>query len=360
MAAAPRYIFVIKDADGNLYEFERCTNRAWEYYENDVGRCRFFIPYNDLKLSTTSVPDSRYSEILIYRDASLVWQGILQIVQDITDGVWVFGETFIAALGWYGVRYNQSYTATAVGTIITNEYDNIEAQPNNFLSAKITQGAIQSPYVTGTVTDLTITRTLFHENFLSFLKQMVLTARAEMTSTWSQNTAFNISFSATAPTFTFSRDVGSEKSDVVFELGSEIIDFNIPRDSRNTYNYIKGLAISSGPSVLNKEEGDSTSQASWYRREFYPFFNNVTAQNDLDQRTKNFLYEHKDPRRDMRIKLSGGIAPFDGYSMGDSIKIRVNRGRVDIDEFRRVVGMEVSVDDAGIEQIVPVLEKARS
>src|SRR3990167_3406047 len=109
MSALPIYVFIIKDSSGNQYEFERCTSRAWEYYENDVGRCRLFVPYNDLKLSTTSIPDGTYSEILIYRNGTLTWQGIVQIVQDVVDGVWVYGETFMAALGWYGVRYDQEY-----------------------------------------------------------------------------------------------------------------------------------------------------------------------------------------------------------------------------------------------------------
>lgn len=360
MAAIPRYQFVIKDQSGNMYEFERCTNRAWENYENDVGRCRFFIPHNDLKLSTTSVPDSQYSEIQIYRNGTLVWQGITQIVQDTLDGTWVYGETFMAALGWYGVRYNQAYTATAIGSIITDEYDNIETRTNNFLSTKITQGTIQSPYISGTASDLTITRTLFHDNFLQFLKQMVLTGRAEMTTSFAQNTVFNISFSTTTPTFTFTRNVGTNKSDVVLELDSEITDYNIPRDSRDIANETKGLAVASGPVVITSTESDSTSSASWYRREHYPFFNTVTAQNDLDQRTDNYNLERKDPKRDMKIKLAAGLVPFDGYVMGDSLKIRINRGRVNIDEFRRVVGMEVQIDSTGIEQTAPILQKARS
>lgn len=360
MAAKPRYIFVIKDKNGNLYEFERAVKKAWEWYENDVGRCRFLIPGNDLKLSSTSVPEDGYSEILIYRNGALVWQGVTQVVQDTGDGCFVYGETFMAALGWYGVRYNQAYSSTAVGTIITNEYDNIETRSSNFLTAKITQGTIQNPYQSGTTNNLTITRTLFHENFLTFLKQMVLASQAEMTTTWDQNAVFNINFSETAPTFTFYRNVGVDQSDVVFELDSEIVDFNIPRDMRGILSYSKGLAIASGPTVLNSEETDATVATNYYRREFYPFFNNVNAQGELDSRTNNFLYERKDPRREMKVKLAAGLTPFDGYSMGDSIRVRINAGRVSIDEYRRVIGMEVSIGEDGVEETVPILQKRRS
>lgn len=360
MAAIPKYVFVIKDSSGNQYEFERSTNRAYENYENDIGRCRFFIPHNDLKLSSSSVSVDSLSQILIYRNGTLVWQGVVQIVQDTVDGTWVYGETFMATLGWYGVRYNQVYTAAAIGSIITDEYDNIESRSGNFISSKITQGTIESPYISATANNLTITRTLFNENFLSFLKQMVLAGRAEMTSTFAQNTVFNISFSETTPTFSFLRNVGSNKSDVVLELDSEIVDFNIPRDFRDVSNQVKGLAIASGPTVISATYSDTTSNTAWYRREFYPFFNNITAQGELNQRSSNFLEDRKEPRRDMKLRLAQGLVPFDGYVMGDSIKIRINRGRVSIDEFRRVIGMEVQIDDSGIEQTVPILQKARS
>lgn len=360
MIQEPRYMFIIKDGSSNLYEFQDATERAYENYENDVGRCRFFIPNNDLKLSSSSVPGAAYSEILIYRNETLVWQGIVQIVQDTSDGTWVYGETFMAALGWYGVRYDQAYSATAVGTIITNEYDNIETRTGNFLTAKITQGTIQTPYQTSTSNDLTITRTLYNDNFLEFLKEMVAVARGEMTAAWDQNTVFNISFSATAPTFTFTRNVGSDKADVIFEMDSEIIDFSIPSDNRYIYNSVKGFAVQEGPKVLTKTSTDTTSRTSWYLRENYPYYGTATSQTDLDQRNDDFLAEAKDPNVGMSLKFVSGIAPLDGYSMGDSVKIRINTGRISIDEYRRVIGYEVDISNNGIENTKLLLQKERT
>ena len=359
MSALPKYQFVIKDASGNLYEFERCTRRAWSVYENDIGVCRFFIPKNDLKLSSTSINDNAFSEIKIYRDGVLVWQGMVQTIQDTADGTFVYGETFLAALGWYSVRYQQAYSASQIDTIITNEYNNIVGSANNFLNAKITLGTIQAPFLTGTATPITITRTLFHENFLDFLRQMMFIARAEISSTFSQYSVFDISFSETAPTFSFLRNVGANKSDVVFELGSEIVDINIPRDFRFIENEGKGFAVTAGPLALTSTETAATSQASFYRRETYPWYNNVTGQTDLDKRVDNRIAENKDPKRDMFIKFAAGLKPFDGYVLGDSVVVRINTGRLDTSEFRRVVGMEVNIDPTGVENTIPILQKAR-
>lgn len=357
MATLPKYQFVIKDQSGNLYEFEQCTRRAWSVYENNVGRCRFFIPKNDLKLTTTSVSDSAFSEIRVYRDGALVWQGMVQIIQDTIDGTFVYGETFNAALGWYSVRFQQAYTTANLNTIIDGEYTNIAARTNNFFNAKITKGTIESPFTTGTAVALTITRTLYSENFLDFLKQMTYVGRAELSSSFSQYTVFNISFSETAPTFSFLRNVGTAKSDAVFELGSEIKSFNNPRDFRFVENSDKGYAVSAAGVALNSTKTDGTSQTSFYLREGYPYYNNVTGQTDLDKRTNNRVLDRKDPARAMFIQYASGLKPFDGYSLGDFITLRIDTGRLDSSESRRVIGMEVSIDPTGVENTIPVLQK---
>lgn len=364
MAAIPKYVFVVEDSDGKTYEFEKATEKAWEWYENDVGRCRFFVPYNDLKLSSASLPDDALSEIRIYRDGVLVWQGVLQYVQDTENGTLVFGETFLSTLGWYGVRYNQKHSDAAIGTIIDNEYDDIVGRSNNFISSKITKGTIQNPYVNGTTDNLTITRTLYNDNFLDFLKEMMAVARGEMVSgervSWNQYAVFEVTFHEVTPSFNFWRDVGVEKTTVKFALGSEIIDYTLPKDFRTIFNETKGFAVQEGPKVLTNTQSETANQADWYRREAYPYFGQVTNQGELDQRTQQFSRELKDPRRDLLIKFASGMKPFDGYSMGESVKIVINRGRTNISEYRRVIGMYVNIENTGVEQTTPVLEKPRS
>lgn len=360
MIQEPRYMFVVKDASSNQYEFHNATERAYEHYENDIGRCRFFVPYSDLKLTPTSISDHSFSEILIYRNESLVWQGFIQMLQDTIDGVWVYGETYIAALEWYGVRYDQAYSTDNISTLIGDEYDNIVARASNFPLAKITKGTIQNPYQTGTTDALTLTRTLFNETMLSVLKDMVALSRGEETSAWGQNAVFNISFSATAPTFSFTRNAGAEQADVIFELDSEIVDFNIITDLRYITNECKGFTVAAGPIILTSTATDATSNSTWYRREGYPYFPNLTSQADLDQLVKNVVSKGKNPEVTMNLKFASGLKPLDGYSISDKVKLRINRGRVHIDEYRRVVGMEVNIDNSGVESAVPILQKLRT
>lgn len=362
MAVPARYVCIIKDADGNQYEFEQATNRAWERYENDVGRCHFTVAYNDDKLTASSIPTNKFSEILIYRNESLVWQGFIAYLVDSKDGTEVYGLSWLEVLKWYGVGYNTTYTSQNIGSgIISPIYDIIALRGNNILSAKLTKGTIHDPYQTGTSTAKTISRTVFNENFFDLLKDMVSVSSADSPSgTWKQDAVFDVSLSATAPTFSFTRDVGSDKADVRFELDSEIVDFQFHTDLRSLYNDITGYAIQEGPKVITNNQADATSKTNYYRRELYPFFGTASNSNELTEKTKNSLKQLKDVGRYIQLQFAAGLVPFDGYAMGDAVKVLISRGRVSLDEYFRVVGMEVTIDNNGVEQVTPVLQKKRT
>ena len=214
-SAPPRYSIVLKDKSGaNSYEFEKATDIAWEWYENEVGRCRFKVPYNDVKLSATSIPDNAFSEILIYSDGVFQWQGFIAYIQDNKYGVTVYGLTFLEFLKWYRVGYNTAYTTKKIGSeIISPIYDIIVAYTNDIFGERITKGTIQNPYDTGSSSaEKTITKTVFDEDFFTLLKDLAGASRADSPSgAWKQDSVFEITFSATAPTFNFFRDVGTDK-----------------------------------------------------------------------------------------------------------------------------------------------------
>ena len=362
MAQQPVYAVVTRDESGNLYEFEKATNLQWEWYENEVGKCVFHVPHNDTKLSTASIPQNAFSEIRIYRDGSLVWQGFIILLVDDKDGTTVYGLTYMECLKWYRVGFNAIYTSKKIGSeIISPIYDIIVATTNDILGAKVTKGTIQDPYTTGTTTAKTITKTTYDEDFFTILKDMVDASRSDSPSgSWKQDAVFNISFSDTAPTFSFLRDVGSDKSDVVFDMDSEIINFSFMTDMRSIYNDVKGYAVQSGPSFLTSSQIDTTSRTSYYLRHFSPYFGTITGQTQLDEMAKDILKKYKDPIQTLAVEFAANIKPFDGYSMGDGVKIRINRGRVNIDTFYRVVGMEVTVNDKGIENTTPILQTKRT
>lgn len=358
----PKYIVVLKDASGNAYDFEKATNIKWEKYENSVGRCMFELPYTDLKLEQALSNDEQMFEILIYRNGVLKWQGYLAFILDTIDKTAIYGLDFMECMKWYRCTYNTTYTDKKIGSeIISPEWDTIAGRANIVLGTRITKGTIENPYTTGTTSEKTIKRVTFNEDFFSLVAEMQqLSASDSPSGAWEQNSVFEVTQSETAPTFNFWRNKGSNQADVVFELGSEIVDYYIPKDYRFINNDLIGYSIISGPSIITKTSSDATSISKFYRRELSPVFGALTKQEELDAKVANFMKENKDPKRDIRIAFAAGLTPFDGYSMGDNVQIKIKRGRFDIKEYMRVVGMEVTVDNSGAEQVSPVVRKLRT
>lgn len=358
--AQPTYGVVLKLPDGKKYEFEQTTGVRWETYENIPGRCIFSVPANDLKIVSIS-DDEQFIQAFIYRNQTLVWQGFVAYIADDKLKTTFYGLSLMECLKWYRSGYNTAYSGKKIGSeILSPIWDIIDAKSGAILGDIIKKGTIEDPYQSGTTTAKTITRTVFDEDFFTLCQQMVALARADSPNgAWVQNTVMAVSLSETAPTFSFLRDVGTDKSTVILEMDSEIADFSQSKDFRFLYNDVKGLTIAEGPVVLDKTVTDATSQTDYYLREISRVFG-ATSQSELDEFTKNFLEDGKDPNRQWTITFAQGIAPFDGYVMGDNIRIRINKGRVNIDDYFRVVGMEVTLTDQGVELVHPVLERKRT
>lgn len=358
----PKYLIVIKDKSGaNSYEFRGVSDIAWEWYENEVGRCVFKIPSNDLILNSITIPATSFQEIIIFRDGVLVWQGFVAYVFDTVDSCTVYGLTYLEILKWYRSGYTTVYTAKKIGTEFISPIYDIAAVLTNTALARITKGTIQDPYNTSTSVAKVITKTVYDEPFFELLQDMVGISRADSpVGAWKQDTVFEITFSETAPTFNFWRDIGADKTDVIYQLDSEIVGFSYGTDFRFINNDVKGYGVISGPDVITSPQFDATSITGYYRRQISPYYGNMTNQSQLDEKSKDFLKQYKDPTRHFSITLCAGLKPFDGYLMGDSIKIRIQRGRISLDEFFRVIGMEVELNNKGVEIVRPILERKRT
>lgn len=362
MATPPSYQIIVVKVSGEETEFNDAVDIAWEWYENEVGRCRFALAWNDPKLSETSLESDSFNEIRIFRDGVLVWQGFVAYILDGQNETTVYGLTFLETLKWYGVGYNVSYDNDRIGLdIIGPIYDDILLRANDFLGERLTKGTINNPTETGSVDPKRIDLTTYNESLYAFLKEMVAVSRSDSPSgAWKQDTVFEVTFDENTPTFNFWKDVGVDQPDVVYELDSEIVGFDLHYDFRFIFNDITGYGIEDGPKILTSNQVDTTSRGDYYLREFYPYFGSVTSQDETDESVKNTLKVLKDPAQMISIELAAGLVPFDGYSMGDNINVRINRGRVDVDEFFRVIGMQVSLGSTGVEQTIPLLERKRT
>jgi hypothetical protein len=360
MPTQPKYNVILKLADGKKYDFEQYVDLAYEDYENQPGRCRFSIPSNDLKLALVT-NDEQFIQILITRNGTLCWQGFVACITDDIQSTTFYGLSLLECLKWYRVGFNTAYTSKKIGTeIISPIWDAIDARSGAILGDIIKKGTIEDPYQSGTTTAKTVTRTVFDEDFFTLCLQMIAEARADSPNgAFIQNTVMAISLSETAPTFSFLRNVGADKPLKIFELDSDISDFVYTKDFRYIKNDIKGLAVAEGPEVLNSTQTDATSQSSYYLREISQV-TGATSQTELDEETKDILETSKNPEGSWYLSFSSGLVPYDGYVMGDNVKVRISKGRVDVDDYFRVIGMEITVNNDGSEVVHPILEEVRS
>lgn len=361
MAVQPKYSVVLKLPTGVKYEFEQYSGLQWEDYENQPGRCKFSIPYTDRKLLNLT-DTNRFIQIYIYRDGTLFWQGFVAFVSDDVNKTTFYGLSLLETLKWYRSGYNTTYTTQKIGSqIISPIFDAINSRTGAILGDVVAKGTIEDPYTTGTSTEKTITRTVFDETFFDLCQEMIAISRADSPSgAWVQNTVMAVSLSETAPTFSFLRNVGANKPQVIFELDSELTDFLYTQDYRFIQNDIKGLAIISGPKIETSTVTDSTSVTNHYLREISPVFDRISTASELTERTKNFLKESKDIESNWYLSFTASIAPYNGYVMGDNVIVRLNRGRVSLNTYFRVIGMEVTVSDQGSEITHPILQEVRS
>lgn len=357
----PKYSIILRLPAGERYEFEQFSDFRYEDYENEVGRCTFSLPSDDPKMA--NLQDlNKFVQIFIFRDTVLAWQGFVAFVSDDTDKTTFYGLSLLECLKWYRSGYNVTYTDKKIGTeIISPIWDAIDSRTGAVLGDLIAKGTMEDPYTTGTTTAKTISRTMFDEDFFTFCQQMVAISKADSPSgAWVQNTVMAVSLSETAPTFSFLRNVGADKPQAIFELDSEISDFLYTQDYRFIKNDIKGLAIITGPSVVTSAQADTTSRTAHYLREISPVFDSISTQGELDERTKNFLKENKDIETNWYLSFTSSLAPYNGYVMGDNILVRINKGRVNLNSYFRVIGMEVTVTNQGSEITHPILEKVRT
>jgi len=356
-----KYSPVIILPTGERYEFEKFSELEYDEYENQPGRIKFSVPVTDPKLDNL-VDVSKFLRIHLYRNGILCWQGFVAFVSDDIHKTTFYGLGYLECLKWYRVGWNTTYTGKKIGTeIISPIWDAIDARTGAILGDIIKKGNIEDPYTTSTTNAKTINRTVFDEDFFTLCQQMIYISRSNSpTGAWVQNTVMGVSLSETAPTFSFLRNVGSDKPLAIFELDSEISDFLYSQDLRYIRNDVKGLGIISGPQVINKTETDSTSRGTHYLREISYLFDSISSQSELDEQTKDFLKQNKDPVENWYLSFTSKKAPYDGYLMGDSIRVRINRGRVALDSYFRVIGMEVVVTDSGVEIPHPILEGVRT
>lgn len=303
-------------------------------YANQAGEC-FFTLAATHPLIAECIPLQRHVRVLRWSGSNYtpIWNGLLEDYEARANEVVFYGTDYLGLLTGTITSANTSYTDTLVGTVIQAQITSAQAEANSRV-AFITAGTIDATTTTATLLSSYQPRL----DFIGGVIDILIADRSvrPIISVTPRTAALNGSFS-----FTFSENQGADKEDVRLEYGGLIRDFVYAPGYNALATRIYGVGVKrEGATVLYSTQTYANETTyGWIARP--ALYQDVINQTALDQRAK------RDARRAARVgknvSLSirvNGLAPWDGFDLGDSVRVVINRGIVNINQLYTVWGLE--------------------
>jgi len=342
--AVATYKFVLFHPDlGDIGELEQAKNRVWTRFLSDWGEASFWLKYNDPKISLITV---RYTCLKIIRNGVTVWLGEIDYREPTQDGITYIASSIEELLRHYLV-YPDNETSGSARTF-TNKAPGTEIVQVLYGEAKNRDYSqlILNETLTGTIENPTgatssVTYTFDYQDTFTAIQTMATIGSCD----WE--------ISPSARTFNFYRHKGSDITDFELYLDdkqpSNLVNFVGKEDGRTLANKVYGFAAGVGVNYLKNVQTDNTSTGSYGLLEQATYFKDVDTSGALSGKVADYLKTSKDPSKDFSGKLSTNVEPFSGWDLGDNILVNISWGSVSYAEWRRVVGLKVSIADNGEE-----------
>lgn len=294
-------------------------------YANDIGEMFFTIPMNHPQISIIEPLRTHYEVLRLDQAANTyqpIHQGIIEDYDATSDEVVFYGHDYLGWLTKFILSSTTSYTSTLVGTIINNTWTARKAAAHSPV-AFVTTGTIDA-------TSRTVTVTAPFEETLSFFSGLCeILAGAGTTRPMVYMTL------ADPPSFNFDDNRGSDAAAVTTRLflGGQILDFRYNLGTANLRTQANGIGVKrEGATVLYSAQtiGDVSHYGDL---EMVSLYTDIINQAELDSRTLATAKDAYYRSGNLYISLAQGYTkPLDGWDLGSTIKITVQRGIVDIDD----------------------------
>lgn len=322
------YTFVVTDLSGTaLGELERATERRIKIYLNLPGAAEFKLDLRDPKY-TLVLPGE--TALQVYRAGALIWSGPIMTVEDEIDGdSW---KAAVGAIGWLGMF---EYRATDIGVSYTDDTGVIAWNLISASQAK-TGGALgirAGNIVSGT----TATVSYDAKGILQAIKDL---AEAEP----------GFDFEIT-PDRVFNVYPGRKGTmvDVALEFGKNIRRFRRQRDATKLANNVYALGAGEGKNMLVGSAFDSSSIARFGNWELYLSKKDVQDIGLLNSAAAGALVPL--PPEIISLEIDPQDPPIGSYSVGDLVRVIVNAGGVQYDNWQRIYGIEIEISDEDYEKV---------
>lgn len=330
------YSLKIKDKDDNyIEEITSWRNFSFWWELNRSGGATISFNLDDIKFNQNNLFPA-ISYIDIFRGERKLWSGILSGVSgsigDISGNLTLSFVGYLELLKKMEVNpAGKIFTDVEQGTILWTLINEFQSLPNGDYG--ITQGNV----TTGINRDRTYTP--FKNVYQIFIQMTEVENGCDLEIT--ENKVLNV----------YARK-GRKLKAIVFEYGKNVsgLNFNFSmKDLRNQANVIGG---GERDELLYSVAHNIQSQTIYKLMQKSFVHSDVVLKNTLAEHAKKYVEEYKNPTQiyklDVRDKVDTALK---SYATGDEVRLRIKKGYLDIDTYRRIKKLTVSVDSNEKESI---------
>lgn len=310
------------------------------------GECFFTLPGNHPQIGEIA-PLQRHIEVSRLSSSGAyipVWAGLLDDYEATPDEVVVYGRDYLSLLDTTITGSNESYPSQPVGQIISAVLTAARAESDSRVNF-IAMGTINNT----SVTTLALSS---YQSRLEFIRQLVDISMGESP----RRAIISVGpRSSGTPSFNFIGAQGSDKEDVRLEYGGLVNDYFYSPGYSTLRTHVQAIGQKrEGATVLYSTQSAPAAPASTYGRIAEPMlFVDMVDQNALDERTRRAARTLGRVGKTVGLGISvNRLGPWDGYDLGDCVRVVINDGIVSVNALYTVWGLEWIGRKNGSEELV--------
>jgi len=330
------YSLKVKNAAGNYIEEITSWNSFQYFWElNRAGGCNISFNIDDPKFTQDNLFPARHY-IDIFRGDRKLWSGILSGVSgnvgDISGKLTLIFSGYLALLEKMEVSpAGKVFTDVEQGTILWTLIDDFQNLPNG--DCGITQGNV----TTG------ITRDRTYSPFKN-----VYEAYQQMTEVIN---GCDIEITGGKVLNVYAHQ-GRRLPAIVLEYGKNITGINFNFSIRDLVNQANTIGSGEGVDLLYSVAHNMQSQGIYGLMQKSFIHPDVILQDTLTEHAKKYVDEYFEPTQIYGCHVRSTVdTALKSYGVGDEVKLRVRKGYLNIDTYKRIKKLSVSVDQNEKENI---------
>lgn len=323
------YSLKIKDKNNNyIEEITAWQDLSFWWELNRADGCEISFNVDDIKFDMTNLFPA-LSYIDIFRGERKLWSGFLSKIKGNIDDI--SGSLILSFKGYLSLlekmEINPSgriFSDVDQGTILWTLINNFQNLPNGDYG--ITQGNI----TTGRNRDRTYVG--FKNIYEAFIQMTEVENGCDLEIT--ENKILNVYASK-----------GRRLKNIIFEYGKNITELKFNFFRKDLVNQANVIGTGEGEDLLYSVAHNIQSQMAYGLMQKSLVHPDVIIKETLTEHAKRYVEEYKNPIRLYELKTRDTVdTALRSYSPGDEIRLRVEKGYLDIDTYKRIKKLIVNVD----------------